>query len=934
MCLHVVDDTFVVWKPSLNNGNFLTPIEIHISALKCIITYSETKMQLSFHVEAPLYAVTDITDSWNTLEISVEFFKSSESTAFKNKISDIIRARGFPQPEEKAFSDVKMSVTKSIIKLDDGLLSAGKSSIIKLPPSYALSSSSPIDTPVKHKMSVTRTPIHISDQTPILRNQVPSFHTSKSALPLRQKLDSLDDDFWDFPDYGDSVQKKPISVTTHKSLESATTTPLTEKLRRKKETPRKKKGAEEEVNMKDKKAQETSNKKRKDEDVARKKRVAEEAARKKKNADEVAEKKKEAEEIVRKKKEEEIARKKEKAEELARKKKEAEDLAKKKKKAEAAKKKKEAKEAAERAAEKRKIERERRAARKAEAKRVAEEKAKNEATKEKALEEDLEGRQIEEAKVLTNKVSTKEDCNTEWTENQELENSKHTTEPELHLKGKDAVLQLSGPDDLTCFSEKRPLEDSGHLVSAQMFSSKETEYKQSYKESPGPSEGHETRAFKRQRTDEPISDHEDDLAFSPTSKQPCFRSASVILGSDDPISLSMDESKDMSFLTSDSEVLGVKDDSFKNPTGEGFIESYNSQVPSQDIRVYSSRFQDINTIESTPVNTQPLDIHPPVTLQEMRILDQDGVDVSVRKREVVQMSPLSVRSQAMLPIQDSNKANNPPGNGKSLSAIEKPNPYEQTMVEIPASRIHNSSGKKSPMPEKSTGTVSLSVAHEINPALRSPQPAERKHTPERSNPTLPTTSVPIPYEAIPVQVSQLGQQRTLMDVTPPLISTTTPRSVTFQGSVRNNFDDSVTLLDMRMPAPKYSEEHLSHEPNETCYKDLRPSRQADLLPWERSQTQLASEEKFKVLDSMITMRSQTHSILKEISKSLVRKLELIETEVLDYEEKFGRWFEQAIFKAEQSSEGAQRALGNLSVTESDRIETSQASIVAWIKQLK
>lgn len=209
MCIQIVEDTCIVWKPDLKDLQFLSPVEIHLAALKRIVRHSESKLQLWFNVDMPLYAATDINQCWNALDVTIEFFKSSECDSFETKILEVIEKRGFPKPIISDFQKIKMSTSKVVIALEDGF-----SKVQPKVPHEPYSSPSSIDSPTKPKMSVVRKPIHLSDSKPIARSQVPSFSTRNDTRIPVKNFDSMDDAFWDFPDTESNILKvrSPSSI--------------------------------------------------------------------------------------------------------------------------------------------------------------------------------------------------------------------------------------------------------------------------------------------------------------------------------------------------------------------------------------------------------------------------------------------------------------------------------------------------------------------------------------------------------------------------------------------------------------------------------------------------------------------------------------------------------------------------------------------------
>lgn len=214
MCIQIVEDTCILWKPDLNDLQFLSPVEIHLAALKRIVRHGDSKLQLWFNVNTPLYAAADISQCWNALDVTIEFFKSSECDSFKVKILEVIEKREFPKPVISDFQKIKMSASKVVIALDDS--SRAKPKV----PYETFSSPSSIDSPTRPKMSVVRRPIHLSDNKPIARSQVPSFSTRIDTRVPVKHFDSMDDAFWDFPNTESNILKAKSSAV--KDLSSST----------------------------------------------------------------------------------------------------------------------------------------------------------------------------------------------------------------------------------------------------------------------------------------------------------------------------------------------------------------------------------------------------------------------------------------------------------------------------------------------------------------------------------------------------------------------------------------------------------------------------------------------------------------------------------------------------------------------------------------
>jgi hypothetical protein len=173
-------------------------------------------MQLSFHVESPLYSASENGTFWNKFNITIEFSKLTGGLKFKQNLYDVIKARNFPVPEERRYSDIKMSVSKSVINLDNPA-SASKPSITKADFTYLSSPNSSDFSFGKIKMSVTKKSLRIDNSVqqpaPISRSKIPSFSIKQVSKRNAKNLNSTDDEFWDFPKTG-----KPARISVNESV--------------------------------------------------------------------------------------------------------------------------------------------------------------------------------------------------------------------------------------------------------------------------------------------------------------------------------------------------------------------------------------------------------------------------------------------------------------------------------------------------------------------------------------------------------------------------------------------------------------------------------------------------------------------------------------------------------------------------------------------
>lgn len=200
--LEFVDDKFIIWRPHIKNPRVLSPVEIHIAALKFIYIYNDNRMQLSFYVDSPLYSASENGVFWNKFKITIEFSKLTGGLKFKRILYDVFESRNFPVPEERQYSEIKMSVSKAVINLNNAA-PVLKPDISKFrSDSYSSSNSSEFSFD-KVKSSVTKTSLHLVDpfqkSVPFARSKIPSFSIKQASKQNTRHVNSNDEEFWDFP---------------------------------------------------------------------------------------------------------------------------------------------------------------------------------------------------------------------------------------------------------------------------------------------------------------------------------------------------------------------------------------------------------------------------------------------------------------------------------------------------------------------------------------------------------------------------------------------------------------------------------------------------------------------------------------------------------------------------------------------------------------
>lgn len=191
--------------------------------MKFIYVHNNNRMQLSFHVESPLYSASENDNIWNKFNITIEFSKLTSGSKFKQNLYDVIKERNFPLPEERQYSDIKMSISKSVINIDNSA-SVFKPSETKSEFTYPSSPNSSDCSFGTIKMSVTKKALRIDNSiqfAPISRSKVPSFSIKQVSKRSTKNLNSTDDEFWDFPKTG-----KPPKMSVNKPTIDSPDNPL------------------------------------------------------------------------------------------------------------------------------------------------------------------------------------------------------------------------------------------------------------------------------------------------------------------------------------------------------------------------------------------------------------------------------------------------------------------------------------------------------------------------------------------------------------------------------------------------------------------------------------------------------------------------------------------------------------------------------------
>lgn len=837
MCLQIIEDTFVLWRPDLKDEDRLVFLEVHLSALRRVVSCTATKLQLEFQIDDPLYAATDAAGRWNDFDTTIDFYKDVDCSKFKERISEIIESREFPKPEETAMSNVKMSVTKSVIKLG-GSSNSKYSSVIK--PSYhrAPSFSSSPESPLGIKMSVTRAPIHLAHTRKSVASRGPSFSVSKAPnkhFPPK-KLGTVDDNFWDFPEH--DVSKDSLVPN-----EVPAETSLAKKIKENQEAS--KPDTMKEPAGKEKNAVRQSEQ-AKAKSVAK---AASEKAKAEKRAKEKAEKREQERKKAQEKREKDRQRKQAKRDEAKRLKEAQAKAAKAKEDTKAAKAKEDAKIAT--------------------AKEDAKVTKANEQAKAAKTEEDAMAAKAKEQKkspVAKTKLSPKKGF-----EKDVIEESRRS--PRIAKKRKldefmgakeETIAALKASDGLNSLSP------TTHVPTSKVGRTLPIKYGKS---SVSPKDSRELRARKRQIR-ESLSSYEQ-IESSPKNKQEITSSLSVLneISLDDLLSLDAGAPDEvLDGLDADDELQDHEEINDKNMG--------NTTEPDM--------FDDVNTIESTPMDTLP-----PLRLEQAPMPVFTIVeDNEQSEAEEADMSVDEAELSHAINEKGTDKEANKSSTGRRELQDEDTEKNSQESVAVKPSAV-----PKTPM--KKIATTSTK-----------PQENTGKTVPVSPEENGRSTDYGLPWR------TDDGDQNLLLH--------------SVDGAKKASFDDSLTtLLDGERQEYRQAKDTLHRYTGEQVHVTKSSGR----LPWEVSREQLEANEKVEVVEGLMTVREQTRVILKGITKGLLKRLENIEGEVLNYESKFERWLEEALFKVRRSSAVTRKAVIELSAAPSEKVEESQRALIAWVDQL-
>lgn len=226
--LEFVDDTFIIWRPHTKNPRVLSPVEMHIAALKFIYIYNDNRMQLSFYIGSPLYSASENGVFWNKFKVTIEFSKLTGGLKFKRILYDVFKSRNFPVPEERQYPEIKMSVSKTAINLNNEV-PVLKSDISKFRSNNYSSPNSSEFSFDKVKSSVTKTSLHLVDpfqkSVPFSRSKIPSFSIKQASKRNTKHVNSNDEEFWDFPKtekLANAFINTPINKPFEKSVSKIT----------------------------------------------------------------------------------------------------------------------------------------------------------------------------------------------------------------------------------------------------------------------------------------------------------------------------------------------------------------------------------------------------------------------------------------------------------------------------------------------------------------------------------------------------------------------------------------------------------------------------------------------------------------------------------------------------------------------------------------
>lgn len=828
MCLQIIDDTFILWKPTLHDLSVLSPIEIHLAALKKIHNYSESKFQLSFHVKGPLYAATDISRSWDALDITIEFFTNSEGVSFKKKILEIIGARGFPLPEDKP--KVKMSISASIISLDGKSPSNSKKSGLKPPPAFEfMSSPSSMESPQKKaKMSVTKTPIHLSDTSrPTFRNTVPSFSIVKSAnviRPRQKNMNSMDDEFWDFPttekiitesklqdaatelkmsaskpysrnDLNANPTKKPLSTRAKKSSKITNDQP--------------KKGSH---NISVKSIDNTSN-------ASKKRNFHEDKGL---NIDGTRESKKKPKKVTQKI---------------------SSPLAKAEKKGEQDFPNENTPSKSDNSREMRALKRQRRVEESSDDKDLqpALNDLKSSGKKEEGSQESfavLTSMQLEELLSPSTEESLVDQVDPTYNPSQ-IESDYVVPNSDMEIESSIVLPEIQLDTEPFYKTRKASVSDEA----------KPSEY--------------QTNTLK---------DGENLANDLINNAQSC-----AFIG--DGIELNMEV--DAKVMDDVSHVNMLQDMKFEKSKALGYAHEKTTQgklisIPGK----LSLRIPECDQVSLEDCRIEPSPVIEAVNL----IATSPQRNVEFIPSTSVQIEPCTISrteldGEAVVQTQYKEKPSNPasvlPGKTSSPKSLHK-------VTTGPSIGKVNSEG--------------LEFANKVHGALKDNQSkiaTSRKIVSSILNDFSRESAFMSPFK--------LGNK-----------------------SNANSPDHSVTLLEFARPEAKLSENEISN---------ATPRNERERLPWEASVSQIEAAEKLEVLNGLSELRDQAHAIVKGITKSLINRLEVMEIDIMDCEEKFGRWFDQALRNVENCRTQTEGKLLCLSEQKLESIKESQASILHWMKKV-
>lgn len=986
MCLQIVEDTFIIWKPDLNNLRLLSPIEVHLAALKKVIRHSETKVQLFFSVDHPLYAATDMDKSWESLELKIEFFQSSNCLSFKTRIVDIMVSRGFHRPEEEDLANVKMSVSRATINLG-GIKSVTGKPVISRATSFGYTSSmSPPDSPIKPKMSVTKNYIHVTEQNQSThRSAVPSFSTRISSFNPKKKFNSMDDEFWDFPDtdMANAVPSK-IDIRQETSNHEKVTEPVrpSEKTHRNVvETPERKKPEVKKTIGIRKPAEKNV--------PVRKTPKAKQAAKPKAAMSEKVSRPKKIVEVKKGAKTKEVE-----------------------------------KQVSERRAAGKQVPGGRKAAKKQAP--VAKETAASRAIKsnsdgqlligvEKNGEENTRGKALEEAESLRKSVDTQKAALKKSSEDG-IDNEESAT-------SKGDLNKSARSEDTTSKSNSTlvPVAVSNQL--------------------PTLSENRQTRALKRQKRLEESFDEQSEPSSPVQKKQKLSQESFKTLDSfplDDLLSISMEmesERADPVYKT-----MQIHSDE-QEDSGMEIVSS---------IVVHESQPQVANkTTNDSPTSDIPASLQE-IRIQESASLFEDIIECDVEKQNLEQIQrkaiPKQVKSSHFHVESRDELRSSPPLAAGLLSPAVLTSPAEAIILpsiartpspiasspspiaRTPSPIARSTSPKaRTPSPiERSPSPavgIPLPIVRNPPPVVRIPLPTVRSPPPAVSRPAVSTphtsryhankeSAYLVPAQSFadfaklgstpvrPTAHAHMSVQHDKGDVGPLYNSHGDPTEFTREtraaktsdssrakdklnsyilpetthGSARQygqrrdavSPETSVTLREHVMPetdlptridSTTYSRKEIFLRGNSELNGVAGPeklsrfefvrsvpklpvhgriaqssSNEGSRLPWETSRSQIEATDRLQVQERLSESRDQAQLILKGVTKSIVKRLEAIETEMFNYEAKYWTWFRQEMARAEGVLSRLERDVHSLHNEKSEKIKASKASCLSWIKE--